>query len=501
MAFNFDATGIGQFAMRLGLVTEEQVRECLYELDDKKAPGEDMLRLLERKRYLTSFQGNKLRKGDSDGYFLGGYRLLYKIASGSFGRVYRGDDPRTGQVVAVKVLRNKWTMDKQKIDLFLREGKLGMTIRHPNIVSVLAVNQDSTPGQYFFVMEFVEGGNLRDMLVGQKKLPPDQALRYIEECSQGLSYSYQRGLTHRDIKPTNILVSTADGQAKLVDFGLAEISTNAGNVYLQRQDDKDDDVAVDRTVDYAGLEKATNQKAGDVRSDIYFLGTVLFECVTGEPIMPVTKDRQARMMARRYQEVEATLQKTGPALGVPPPLMTLLAKMLAYDPAKRFQTPSELVEAVQACRMELGRAGGVKPAAKPAGPKTLFAIETRDHLKESFREKLKTRGYRVIISSDPGNALRQFKQQPFHTLIVDAGSVGREGVEAYNKVVREALNAKSELVSVLLLEKTQESWAGDARAHPRGAVLIFPFSMRQLIDTLRSLDGSPAEPGETPKTG
>ena len=82
-----------------------------------------------------------------------------------------------------------------------------------------------------------------------------------------------------------------------------------------------DDVAVDRTVDYAGLEKATNQKAGDVRSDIYFLGTVLFECVTGEPIMPVTKDRQARMMARRYQEVEATLQKTGPALGVSPPLM------------------------------------------------------------------------------------------------------------------------------------------------------------------------------------
>src|SRR4029434_7979163 len=98
-----------------------------------------MIRALERKRYISSFQGNKLRKGDSDGYFLGGYRLLYKIASGSFGRVYRGDDPRTGQVVAVKVLRNKWTMDKQKIDLFLREGQLGMSMRHPNIVSGLAV--------------------------------------------------------------------------------------------------------------------------------------------------------------------------------------------------------------------------------------------------------------------------------------------------------------------------------------------------------------------------
>src|SRR4051812_39127340 len=156
MSVNLDASGIGQLAIRLGLVSEDQVRECLTELDDKTGPAEEMIRLLERKRYLSSFQGNKLRKGDLDGYFLGGFRLLYKIASGSFGRVYRGDDPRSGQVVAVKILRNKWSQDKQKVDLFLREGKLGMTIRHGNIVNVLAVSQDPKTLQYFIVMEFVE---------------------------------------------------------------------------------------------------------------------------------------------------------------------------------------------------------------------------------------------------------------------------------------------------------------------------------------------------------
>lgn len=493
MSFNFDASGIGQFAIRLGLVSDEQVRECLMELDDKNAPGLDMVRLLERKRYLSSLQGGKLLKGDTDGYFLGGFRLLYKIASGSFGRVYRGDDPRTWQVVAVKVLRNKWMMDKQKVDLFLREGKLGMTIRHPNIVSVLAVNQDPKTGQYYIVMEFIEGPNLRDRLQAEKKLPLDLALRYVEECGQGLAYSHQKGLTHRDIKPTNILISTADGQAKLVDFGLAEISTGSA-VYLQRQDDRDGDVAVDRTVDYAGLEKATNQKPGDVRSDIYFLGSVLYECVTGQTLMPVTKDRQVRMQARRYVEVEETLRKSGPGLGLPPPLMGLLGKMVAFEPGLRFQNPTQLVEAVQACRLELR---GVDPVAAAAhsravpGPKTLLAIETKDALKDAFREKFKAKGgFRtVLLSGDPDHALRRFHQQPYHALVVNAGSVGREGVAAFNRVLKASDQEELDVAAVLLLGKDQTQWAADAIRHPRGTVMVFPVSMKDLLQKVRELMG------------
>jgi serine/threonine protein kinase len=499
MSFNFDASGIGQFAIRLGLVSEDQVRECLVELDDKNAPGPAMIRLLERKGYLTSLQGHKLLKGDTDGYVLGGYRLLYKIASGSFGRVYRGDDPRTGQVVAIKVLRNKWMMDKQKVDLFLREGKLGMTIRHPNIVSVLAVNQDAKTGQYFIVMEFVEGGNLRDILVGQKRLPLDLALRYMEECAEGLAYAQMRGLTHRDIKPTNILVAAATGQAKLVDFGLAEISAGSA-VYLQRQDERDEDVAVDRTVDYAGLEKATGQKPGDVRSDIYFLGSVLYECVTGQPLMPVTRDRQARMMARRYQEVEETLRRNGPALGIPPPVMNLLGRMVAFDPGARFQNATALVEAIRECRAELQSAAGGGAAAGPrpgTGPKTLLAIETKDGLKEQFREKFKSRGgfQTVLLSSDPAHAVRRFKQQPYHALIVNAGSVGREGVEAFNQVLRESNTANVDVAAVLLLGADQAEWAARAIRHDRGAVMVFPVSMKELIRKVRELMGEEKEKG------
>jgi eukaryotic-like serine/threonine-protein kinase len=497
MSFNFDASGIGQLALRLGLVTDEQVRECLTELDDKKAPGTDMVRLMERKRYLSPWQGGKLLKGDQDGYFLGGYRILYKIASGSFGRVYRGDEPRTGQVVAVKVLRNKWTMDKQKIELFMREGRLGMTIRHPNIVSVLAVSQDAVTGQYFIVMEFVEGGNLRDILVGQKKLAPDMALRYMEECAQGLAYSQLRGLTHRDIKPTNILISAAGGQAKLVDFGLAEISTGS-SVVLQRQEDRDDDVAVDRTVDYAGLEKATNQKPGDVRSDIYFLGSVLYECITGQSLMPVTKDRQVRMQAKRYQDVEDTLQRNAPALGIPVPVLRLLEKMVAYEPARRFQTPTELVEAIQMCRADLHRLTAAKTGdagaalkynpRRPPGVKTLYAVERNEKLKDAFREKFRAKGFtRVLISNDPTRVVDQYKTQPFHALVMDAGSVGKDAVEVFNRVLRESDTAQLDLAAVLLLDKTQTEWAAKAITHPRGAVMIFPVAMKDLIQKIRDL--------------
>jgi serine/threonine protein kinase len=486
MSFNFDATGIGQFAMRLGLVTEQQVQECLMELEDKKAPGMEMVRLLERKRYLTPWQTGKLMKGDTDGYFLGGYRLLYKIASGSFGRVYRGDDPSTGQVVAIKVLRNKWTMDKQKVELFQREGKLGMSIRHANIVSVLAVSQDNITRQFFIVMEFIEGGNLRDLLQIRKPLGTDEALRIMEECAQGLAYSHARGLTHRDIKPTNILIVAATMQAKLVDFGLAEISAGS-SVFLQRQEDRDEDVAVDRTVDYAGLEKATNQKPGDVRSDIYFLGSVLYECLTGHPLMPVTKDRQARMLARRYQEVEETLHNTASAYGLKPALVSLIAKMVAYEPGTRFQTPTQLVEAIQACRMELQSREQSANPRMASGQKTVFVLEASEKLKEHMRERFKEEGFRVLMSSDPDQPLKRYQYQPYHALVVNAGSIGKEGIAVYNRVLKEADLAKLDLAAVLILDRKQSDLAMDAISHSRGSVMYLPLKMKNLIDKIEEL--------------
>src|SRR5262245_1567712 len=125
---NLDAAAAGQFLSRLALVTPEQLQEALFQVG-KSAAADVLLRYMERKGHMTPWQTAKVYKMETDGYFLGGYRILYKVASGSFGRVFRADDPRTNRVVAVKILRRRWSEDQMRIELFQREAKVGLSLQ------------------------------------------------------------------------------------------------------------------------------------------------------------------------------------------------------------------------------------------------------------------------------------------------------------------------------------------------------------------------------------
>jgi serine/threonine protein kinase len=483
-----DAATVAQQAMRLGLLTEDQVRQAWDELGDPSGDPEPLLRLLERKGHLTPWHSQKLLKGDPDGYFLGGYRILYKIASGSFGRVYRADDPRTGTVVAIKVLRRKWSEDKHNIDLFEREGKMGMSLRHPNIVEILAVNRDPVSRQYFIVMEFVEGGNLRQMLGIRGKLEPAEALRYLEEATAGLAYAFSRGVTHRDMKLTNILISS-QGVAKLVDFGLA----GAGPHLLV----KADDVQVDRTVDYAGLEKATAVPEGDVRSDIYFLGCVLYELVTGHTPLDMPKDPRARMRRERFSNVKPILpEEVGGHAGV----IRLVNTMMTLNPHERFQTPSQLLDAIRETRRELeGQApGGRKRKTGVKLAHSVFVVESDERLQDALRDKLKQRGYRVFIAADPVRALDRFRQQPYDALIVDAGTTGEDGRLIFERVLKDAERQRVTLAGILILSDEQAWWKEKVQLSDKSVIMVRPVTMKQLH---RQLEELMKEPSETPGDG
>jgi serine/threonine protein kinase len=466
------AADLARLAQRTGLLSEEQANDCLAELGNRLAPAETLARMFERKTLLTAFQTAKLLKGDSDGYVLGGYRLLYRIAAGSFGRVFRGDDPRSGQVVAIKVLRRRWTDDPRKIALFEREGKVGMTLHHPNIVEMLAVSRDPTTGMYYMVMEFIEGGNLRDFLAIRKKIAPEEGLKIIEDAASGLAYAFSRGMTHRDIKLTNILVSTS-GLSKLVDFGLAEIKGAFG---------EDDESGVDRTVDYAGLERLTGVKQGDIRSDIYFLGTVLYEILTGEPLLELTKDKRQRMARQRFM-TDAKLEKGLTEL--PFPMRPLLNKMLTLDPNERYQNPGLLVEAIRATRTALeGNQSGPK---SPTGPRTVYVVEQKMKYQDQFRGHLKDMGFRVLMSVDASRALQRFQQQPFHALVVDAANSGDECVEVFERIQKEARHLGLRCGGILILAESQAHLAHRVTPSEDVAVMQMPVSGRQILQRIAAL--------------
>src|SRR5262245_1231076 len=465
-----DAASVSQQAIRLGLLTPDQVQEAWDELGERPADPEPFLQAMERKGYISPWQSSKVLKGDTDGYFLGGYRVLYKIASGSFGRVFRAEEPGTGNVVAIKVLRRRWTEDPHKVELFKREGQMGMAMRHPNIVTILDVHTDRVTCQHFIVMEFVEGGNLRDFLGIRKKLEAKEAVRLLEECSAALAYAHSRNMTHRDLKLTNVLIST-QGAAKLVDFGLAELAAPGPG--------EEREIEVDRTVDYAGLERATGSKRGDVRSDIFFMGCVFYEMLCGHAPLVHTRDQVARMHKHRFQKLPPNSRyRVAPA----PPAQGLLDKMIAFDPPLRFQSPTQLHEAVRRVQGELEGAPAVRMA--PTGPRSLFIVEKHPRLQDAMREAFTKQGFRVLISQDPERALHRYEELPYHALIVDAGTAGETGIRAFNKIMEEADSLDLTMAGVVVLSEDQAEWVSLVHENRGVAVLVRPINLKQLADKL-----------------
>jgi serine/threonine protein kinase len=469
---NLEAVDVAQQAIKLGLLTEAQVQEGWDEVGQRGGEAEPFLRTMERKGYLTPYQSSKLAKGDRDGFFLGGYRLLYKIASGTFGRVFRADDPRSGTVVAIKVLRRRWSENPHSVDLFEREGKVGLTLHHPNLVEILAVNYDPATNNHFIVMEFVEGGNLRDFLGIRKKLEPAEALRLLDDAASGISYAYSRGVTHRDMKLTNVLIAS-QGKAKVVDFGLA-------GVYRSLR--PEDDSQVDRTVDYAGLEKATGVSPGDVRSDIYFLGCVLYEMLTGRPPLAMPKNKLARMHRDRFINVEPIGRDE---VQGPPSLFRLVETMMSLNPQMRFQTPSQLLEAIREVRRDLEQNQG---DSKGGAVRSIFVVEQDDRLQNTFRHKFKELGYRVFLSGDPVRALDRYRQQPFDALIVDVGTVGEDGLLVFERLMKEAEKQGTSCIGIVILAAEQAHWAEKVTKRPTVGVLVHPgVTFKQLLHKLRRL--------------
>ncbi|NIL96985.1 MAG: protein kinase, partial [Planctomycetales bacterium] len=330
---------IAQATIDLQLITNSQLQDVWRGLGSRQVSPDELKQALVGRELLTSYQLSRLMAGEKNGYFYGDYKVLYFVGSGSFARVYRAVQRATGQVFAVKVLRRRFCGDQSPNaqlvrDQFRREAKMGMTLRHPNITPIYDVGLDGDA--HYLVMEFVEGRNLREFVEKRRQCEPEESLRLIMDVVSGLDYAFQRGIAHRDIKLSNILVSSR-GTAKLVDFGLAALGK-------ELDADMSGDLVNPRTVDYAALERATGVRRDDMRSDIYFVGCMLYHMLTGQSPLRETKNRMQRLNKARFQQIEP-IRKLLP--GLPPAVANLINKSLQFEPEKRYQSPKEFLVDLQ----------------------------------------------------------------------------------------------------------------------------------------------------------
>ncbi|OBA81860.1 serine/threonine protein kinase [Mycobacterium sp. 1164966.3] len=259
------------------------------------------------------------------------YELGDILGFGGMSEVHLARDLRLHREVAVKVLRADLARDPSFYLRFRREAQNAAALNHPSIVAVYDTGEAETPSGPlpYIVMEYVDGVTLRDIVHTDGPMPPRRAIEIIADACQALNFSHQNGIIHRDVKPANIMISTTNA-VKVMDFGIARAIADGGNSVTQT-------AAVIGTAQYLSPEQARGDSV-DARSDVYSLGCVLYEIVTGEP--PFTGDSP---VAVAYQHVrEDPVPPSERHEGISADLDAVVLKALAKNPDNRYQTAAEM---------------------------------------------------------------------------------------------------------------------------------------------------------------
>lgn len=311
----------------------------------------------------------------------GRYELVHLVARGGMAEVYRAHDRLLDRPVALKILFSELSVDRTFVERFRLEAQRAAKLSHPNIVPVFDWGEDA--GTYFIVMEFIDGRPLSSILKTAGPLHPDRAAEVAADVALALDYAHHRGVIHRDIKPGNILI-TDEGQVKVTDFGIAR-AINADESLTQTG-------AVMGTATYFSPEQAEGQGV-DARSDIYALGVVLYEMVSGRP--PFTGDSPVAVASLHVREQAPAPRQFNPS--VPPDLEAIILKCMAKSPEYRYPSGSEL--RVDLLRFHEGRKVLAGPV--PTGPTVIQnrtqAIPLLDEPHEEEEESTRTGLYVAVL--------------------------------------------------------------------------------------------------------
>jgi len=334
---------------------DELARDLLKRFPQPRALAQELL----QRGWLTPFQINLIFQGRSRELVLGPYILLERLGEGGVGHVFKARHQHMQRLVALKIIRKELITDPEIVGRFYREIHAVSQLVHPNVI--LAYDAGPCGQSHFFAMEYVEGVDFGKLMKKSGRLPVDQACDYVRQAALGLAHIHERGLVHRDIKPTNLLVTALAtqgelrasgpragsppalpwGLVKLLDLGLARLAdpingaapgsplTLAGG-------------ALRGTADYLAPEQAIDFHKADIRSDIYSLGCTFYYLLTGQP--PFEGGTLATKLMKHQRDEPKQVDLLRPE--IPKKAAVILHKMIAKKPEDRYQEPAEIAEAL-----------------------------------------------------------------------------------------------------------------------------------------------------------
>jgi eukaryotic-like serine/threonine-protein kinase len=295
----------------------------------------------------------------------GRYRLEGRLGFGGMSTVHLAFDRRLERRVAVKLLAEHLAEDPTFVSRFQREAQAAARLIHPNIVQIFDSGQDQRSGQYFIVMEHIEGSSCAEILRDDGWVEVHEAVGIVEQACEGLHYAHRHGVVHRDVKPGNLLRSR-DGEVKLADFGIAKATEQSSITQVG---------SVLGTAAYLAPEQARGEEAGP-RADLYALGVVTYQLISGR--LPYEAGSLTELALKQQQEEPARLDTLVAA--VAPELAEAVAIALALDPRERYETAREMGRAIG------DGVHGVSPAEhRPQPTRTAHATEATSVLASRTR--------------------------------------------------------------------------------------------------------------------
>jgi response regulator RpfG family c-di-GMP phosphodiesterase len=398
----------------------------------------ELLGHLVRRGLLTDYQAARIENGRTHGLVLNNYRVLDRLGAGGMGVVFKAENLRMRRPVALKVLALANEEDARLLPRFFTEIRAIAQLQHPNITVALDAGEipgDSPecPPMHYLVMEYVPGQDLEEYILTEGALGASKACDIIHQIASALAEAHKHSLVHRDIKPSNIRL-TPEGQAKLLDFGLARHFSNRMT----------EPGTMLGTTEYIAPEQAQDARSADIRADIYGLGGTLFSCLTGRTPF-LSQGNLLQEVAKRLTEPPPSVRCYRPEIS--PELDAVIARMMAVNPEDRYQTPRDVMRALLPFLKQTPHDQSKKALIEPEnftlpavcsgnGKKVrqILMVDDEASIRTFCRFALQSDEIEYAEADDGATALTTLSARPFDLVLLDVEMPQLSGAEVLTRL-------------------------------------------------------------------